>query len=382
MPSEDEKHTDTAQIPEVTFYHRVDAFGKVRPERVEVNWWEFGDFLRGLEPFPLSERLTDRGVVFDPPYVSLFLRLNALERESSTTQPTSTIADNTITSTPNLGITKTILEVLRPIFHETRLRLEALESASPSTLVQYDDLWMLYKPGDIIFERASGLETICYIVDYPIINIAPPGMHQGLLQLRCWSIDYSPPSGVFLKRYHVLTVERSHGGREIAKLFYLPARFMEDLDAVKAFAISRGQSYWDMHTTSKFQQVTISKRHSHDGASGMRVIVDTQSDRTMNEGQLRSDPALIFDKREAITKWSQAAVRGSVNVQTTADRGTGYDVRGANIQIAPPGKTWSSWFRDYDSIPLTAKPDELALMLCPCDINAFSLREKGWGRYS
>lgn len=379
MPSKDEKHIDPAQIPGVTFYHRVDAFEKVWPDRIEVDWWEFSDFLKGLEPFPLSERPTSRGIAFYPPYATLFLRLDALERELSIAQPNSTTSGKTTASAHNLAIAKTILEFLKPTFDETRSKLEALNSASPGTLVQYDDLWLLYKPGDFIFFRVSELETSCYIVDCPITSMPAPGVYQGLLQVKCWSIGYNSKLGVFSKRHLVFQLDRSQGGTEIARLLYVPARFMEDLDAVKAFTVSRGKSYWEMNTTSRFQQVTTSKQHSHDRSSGMRVIVDTQPESIVDEGQLLRDPSPIFDKHAAITKWSEEAVRGSDNFQTT-----GFDVETANIRTAPSDlqKIWSTWFRDYEEIPPTAKPDELALMLCSRDVSAFSLREKRWGKYS
>ncbi|UQC79723.1 ATPase [Colletotrichum lupini] len=384
VPSKNEKHTDTAQIPEVTFYHRVDAFGKVRPERIEVDWWEFSDFLKGLEPFPLSERPTDRGTVFNPPYASLFLRLDALERESSTTQSKSTTANNTIASTQNLGIAKTIPEFLRPTFHEARSRLEALNTASHSTLVQYDDLWMLYKPGESFFHRVSGLETRCYIVDYPIVNTAAPGMYQGLLQLCCWSMGYSPQSGMLVKQYGVFPVARFHGRTEIGKLRYVPGRFMEDLEAVKALAVTRGQSYWEMNTTSKFQQLVTSKEHSHDGVSGMRVIVGENADSALDEGRLPHVPSPIFDKRIAISKWSKRVGIESDITPTTEDRGIGHDSDDVILQTGfeEVGKMRGNWFSDYDSILPTTKPDDLALMLCPLEVLAFSIREKTWNLYN
>ncbi|KXH40497.1 ATPase [Colletotrichum nymphaeae SA-01] len=379
VPSKDEKHIDPAQIPGVTFYHRVDAFKKVWPDRIEVDWWEFSDFLKGLEPFPFPERPTSRGIAFYPPYATLFLRLDALERELSIAQPNSTTSGNTTASAHNLAIAKTILDFLKPTFDETRSKLEALNSSAPGTLVQYDDLWLLYKPGDFIFYRVSELETVCYVVDYPIIGMPASVVYEGLLQVKCWSIEHNSQLGVFSKRHFLFQLDRSQGGSEIARLLYVPARFMEDLDAVKAFTVSRGKSYWEMNTTSRFQQVTTSKQHSHDQSSGMRVIVGTEPESTMNEGQLLRGPSPSFDKHAAITKWSAEAVMGSVNFQTT-----GFDVETANIRTAPPevGKIWSTWFRDYEAIPPTAKPDELVLMLCSRDVTAFSLREKRWGWYN
>ncbi|KAK0375150.1 hypothetical protein CLIM01_07497 [Colletotrichum limetticola] len=384
VPSEDEKHTDTAQIPEVTFYHHVDAFGKVRPERIEVDWWEFSDFLRGLEPFPFSEQATGRGIVFYPPYVSLFLRLDAFERKVSTASPESTTANDTKASTHNLAISKTILEFLKPTFHETRSRLEALKSAGPSTLVQYDDLWMLFTPGEPIFVRTRGLETTCFIVDYPSISTAPPGMYQGLLMLHCWSIGYSPQGSVFVKYPCVWNVERFNGGKEIAKLRFVPARFMEDLDAFRAFAVSRGQSYWEMKTTSRFQQLVTSKAHGHDGGPGMRVIVETQVDSAMDEGQFPRAPSTVYNQREAIAKWSERAGRGSGISQTTENGGIGYEPGDVPMRTEAEeiGDTRGNWFRDYDSISPTTKPDDLALMLCPNVVRAFSLRDKRWALYS
>ncbi|OHE98999.1 ATPase [Colletotrichum orchidophilum] len=378
IPSKGEKYVDTDRVPQVTFFHAVDEIGNIQSQRIEVDWWEFSEFLESLEEFPLAEMDSRQETTFFYPFVSLFLRLDALERESSTTEARSPIAHNSTASAPNIGITKAILGFLGENASEIRSRFDALNSANPSTLIQYDNLWMLYKPGQLVFAKISGLHPVCYMVDYPTVIREHDSPSLMRLELRCWDINYNARVGAFTKRRSALTIDRFHGGIAIAKLVYVPERFVEDPDAVKAQILARGQHFWEMNTTSRFQQVVSHQDHGQHSSSILRVIVSEGAGSTMHQDRLKSIEIARLAKTEAIEKWSRQASGGSGSSSRNRTFEPAVNVNPAHQEVRA---TRSQWFHSYDTIPASSKPDDLALMLCPHSVVAFSLRDKSWGSY-
>ncbi|KAK1490795.1 ATPase [Colletotrichum tamarilloi] len=398
-----EKRMHENLMPRVIFAHDIDEVNDVQKHSIDIEWGGFDDFMEHLEPLPYRRTITPRGSRFSRPFVPLFLRLEALERVASTPIVVTPTESNGTTSTQNIGIARAILTFLDENACETRLRIKALESASPSTLIQYDDLWMLYKPGQTIFERIDGPDTVCYMVDFPTLEMEPVGKTstQSRMQLflRCWTLEYDPQDDAFKKESMMIQVQPFQGGIEIAKLRYLPEKFVEDLGVVKALLIYRGRNFWDMNTKSRYRQLKTSSKQGQDWLSGLRVIVDAKAKSAMKE-----------------IRHSVPGRSGGGGLQQPAPRafhGTGHDgfvdLSGPTMpipmpigsilpteRIPPPPPTESprqvgyfeaetkpkNWFREYESIPASSEPDTLALMLCPRIVSAFSLRKKTWDSYN
>ncbi|KAK1691012.1 hypothetical protein BDP55DRAFT_316040 [Colletotrichum godetiae] len=141
IPSEGENHAANDLAPRVTFFHDVDELGNFQGCKIEVDWWEFDELLESLERFPLDRKSPSaRATTFSQPFAPLFLRLDALKREVPKAEAVSPMDNNGSTTTYKLGVAKAILSFIGENARETQSRLEALSFASPSTLVQYDDL--------------------------------------------------------------------------------------------------------------------------------------------------------------------------------------------------------------------------------------------------
>ncbi|KXH50781.1 ATPase [Colletotrichum simmondsii] len=381
LPSEGENHVSSNVVPRVTFLHDVDEFGNSQSFKIEVDWWEFENFLESLEQFPLDTTVSSRVTKFYSPFVPLFLRLDSLEREVLRTEKTPLTDNKSSTSSHNFGIAKAIVAFIEENAPETKSKMKSLNLADPSTAIQYDDLWMLYKPGQLIFERNAGPDTTCFMVDYPSMSSAPEERDTEwrdgrrskpkpmTLEIHCWSMIYDPTQGAFMRCTCKLPVVRFRGGIEIAKLRYLPERFVEDLDVVKALALSRGRIFWDINTTSKFRQLANTSEHGGDWLSGTRVIVDRNSedDRVARSiGHDRHRPIRISSRYNS--RYADREEKGDERWPASSPR-----MDDQTVELRQNG-----WFADYESISASSEPDELALMLCPRTVTAFSLRSKSW----
>ena len=61
-----------------------------------------------------------------------------------------------------------LLEYMRNDLYETTRKMDDLESSSPSNMITYPELWMLYQPGTIVYSREKS-EYEAFVVDVSIL---------------------------------------------------------------------------------------------------------------------------------------------------------------------------------------------------------------------
>ncbi|EXF73780.1 hypothetical protein CFIO01_05711 [Colletotrichum fioriniae PJ7] len=334
MPLDRKKRTNEDLVPRVSFIHEVDDTNDFEETAIEIEWSELDNFMERLERFPYPKDLSNPGATsFPKPFIPLFLRLGALEREASKASATTPTDSHGTASAHSIGIARAILLFLDENAPEIRSRFKALESASPSTLVQYDDVWMLYKPGQVIFERTARADAVCYMVDYPAAMMA------------------HPKDDAFKKRRVKLPIPYFGGKLEVSKLYFVPERFMENLDIVKGHILSRGRNFWDMNTTSRYRQFAALPKQGQGWLSGIRVIVDAKAEYAMKQNSSlppgfpvhgKGSPGII-DLNRPNGSWPSAP-------SPMPKPGLPADVIVPAIEFEKPGV----WFRDYDSIPASS----------------------------
>lgn len=126
---------------------------------------------------------------------------------------------------------------------EEALHLRALPTATN------DKLWMLYKPGDVVFSKCCGKWT-AYVVSQFLSGAIVVGSSPLAHRIHAWKLSYSTDS--FLRTMHELKVEAFRGEQAITNLSVVPARFFrgangnEEPAAVLAEHVRLGKLAWEL----------------------------------------------------------------------------------------------------------------------------------------
>ena len=113
--------------------------------------------------------------------------------------------------------------------------------------VSFDNLWTIYKPGDIVISRL--------FLDEPQAFIVHESMESGMERhgitpywaLICWSYDWT---GKTFRRVPVeLRVESFQGARKVQSLSVYPVRYLSDAEIKKLE--QRGRRFWDICLRAK-----------------------------------------------------------------------------------------------------------------------------------
>lgn len=139
-------------------------------------------------------------------------------------------------------------------------------------LATFNNLWLLFRPGDIVFGRIHGklggyvIERITYspqIKGSPSPQFYPyPG---DLWELSLWNLEYR--NRKIIRESHNFQIDRYHGEKRISELPVFPISFMGDNDALKKQLIARGERYYhiicDEKRHMRYDGLTISDKRSY-----------------------------------------------------------------------------------------------------------------------
>ena len=163
-------------------------------------------------------------------------------------------------------------DFMRNEFGDVTEKLDDLESAKPSGLITYADLWLLYAPGTIVYSLENG-EYEAFVVD------SLRGMHKryrshnrfshSRLDLTCWSINYD--GEVYGREWTIHTITPFHGSREISSLDLVPEKFLPTATETKAKLVNRGKHFWQLQG-QKFREYTGEMWSQHNGDEPERVM--------------------------------------------------------------------------------------------------------------
>ena len=168
-----------------------------------------------------------------------------------------------------------VLNFLRNDYANLSRKLDELESDTPSGLITYPELWLLYKPGSIVYTLENG-EYEAFVVD----SIRGMNKRQksttarfshGRLDLTCWSIDYD--GEVFGRVWSMHCIAPFHGTREISSLDLIPERFLPKAGEVKESLLARGKLFWSLQG-QQCREYTGELYSQHTNEEATRVMVD------------------------------------------------------------------------------------------------------------
>lgn len=124
--------------------------------------------------------------------------------------------------------------------------LDEIESATPSGLIEFPNIWMLYPPGTTIYSKWNG-EYEAFIVD-SVRGVRKSMRHKSgqhtysRLELTCWSIDYD--GEIFGRVWSTHEIFPFKGSKEISSLQVVPEKFLPDAENVKSSLTTRGKEFW------------------------------------------------------------------------------------------------------------------------------------------
>ncbi|KAI0114168.1 hypothetical protein F4776DRAFT_638428 [Hypoxylon sp. NC0597] len=369
-------NTGTPSISLVCYF---DEQRVARYHTLKISSWAFIQLLRELGKFTIHASGDSGSMIFREPFVDIFHRKKALEEFLAKVDRDPDTYDAILND--KVICAEAVLSLLSSDFPTLNGMFDRMTSFSPPTSVDYANLWMIYKPGTLIFQQKDGEGSSAYMIDSvfyqkytsDIEDDVPPS--DPILKLHCWAISYlegeNGYEGKFGRRGHLITVSRFEGERLIKTLEYIPERFLDSVE-IKQKLIDRGKVFWEL-SRPKYREVVKSDSAGNFKGDKERVMVDygmyekmaREKDAPQNGGLYY--PAEMTDKHE-----SQLEFAADYITKARAKHRSPYAVTAYYS---------TSWFTEFDVIDPTSEPTDLMLILCPPKVHAFSLLQKSWSEY-
>ncbi|KAI1412092.1 hypothetical protein F5Y13DRAFT_51031 [Hypoxylon sp. FL1857] len=371
--------TSNSGIPSISLVCYFDEQRVARYHTIKISSWPFIQLLKEIGRFTLHSSGDSGSVVFREPFVDIFHRKRALEEFLAKVDRDSDTYDDTLND--KVICAEAVLSLLSSDFPTLNATFDRMTSTHPPTSVDYASLWMIYKPGTLIFQPREGEGSSAYMIDSvfyqkytsDIEDDVPPS--DPVLKLHCWAIGYHEGENGYDGKYgrhgHLITVTRFEGERPIKTLEYIPEQFFDSAD-IKQRLIARGRIFWEL-SRPIYREVVKSDSAGNFRGDKERVMVDYGMFEKIGREQESSQtgglyyPADMADKHE-----SQLEFATDYIMKTRAKRKSPYVVA-AEYSV--------SWFAEFDLIDPSSEPTELMLVLCPPRIHAFSLLQKSWSEY-
>ncbi|KXJ91261.1 P-loop containing nucleoside triphosphate hydrolase protein [Microdochium bolleyi] len=178
------------------------------------------------------------------PYEVLYHHREQLARYKKR-QPETHDAEYALTTARHIDV---LLKFLDAAWGQKLHDEEALH-ARAMPLATSDSLWMLFKPGEVVFSKYSGKWTAFVVTQFVrggLVVGGPPLPHR----VHAWKLTYS--GDTFNRTSHELRIEPFRGEQAIANLAVIPARFFRGADgkeepaAVLAEQVRLGKLMWQL----------------------------------------------------------------------------------------------------------------------------------------
>jgi hypothetical protein len=202
------------------------------------------DFLKeGLLYYPSEIR--DQELWIDEPYRLLAYNydrlVEAVEGIGSRTPSTNDLSNDMGCAHLNV-----ILDWYRPI-HRKEIQPEL--SLHTQCRTTYPKLWLLYKPGTIVF-TGEGEHMDCYIVhsiDHPMVKVKGGFEEQRWYwNLSLWCFDFDGTQLVRRSKAAEVQIPKFTGEKDICKLHFAPLEFMKPEQGDKQTLINRGKVHFQL----------------------------------------------------------------------------------------------------------------------------------------
>lgn len=311
--------------------------------------------------------------------------------------------------------TRLILDWMRNENVETSKKLDDVESATSPGLIDFQDLWMLYAPGTIVFSKEEG-EWEALVVDsvrgcQKSVRRRSGQHDYTRLDLTCWSIDYD--GEVFGRVWTTHCIAPFQNKKEITSLSLVPERFLPDCGSIKETLRARGKQFWELQGQN-YKEYTgeIYSQRLAEGAT--RVIVDHLTYQRRENWPIvinqKKGPSAAVSKNWRDDRFNSShrfsrrnhhydefghPPRNRAPPPLNVDVRNSYTPEGDYYDPPPPQNEMRSYtvypadrppqkekdiFICYNVIEPEDTPDDFVCMLCPQQVHGFCLRDKVWSK--
>ncbi|KAK3694245.1 hypothetical protein B0T22DRAFT_65433 [Podospora appendiculata] len=248
----------------------VDAFWVERPEMTIYSPHLLAALNAVVGFYPSFESFMGEQVVIESPYQVLVHHWKALELYKMN-QPACHDAEYATTTTKHIDV---LLSFLRTTFAE---KMDAEAKRWNAGAATFDLLWLLLKPGEIIYKEDEGLLTP-YILNSVRRTRESENPGRGAYQVDFWNIEYK--DGRLRRLMKSIFVDPWNGDRQVDTLPVIPARFVPGgAKAVAEKQIQLGKMYWELSKQPCYREYDgplISTDGNRGGNMTGRVIVDCE----------------------------------------------------------------------------------------------------------
>lgn len=357
----------------------------------------FGDLLEDVSQYHSDVALVDDELRLTEPLMVLFHN-----RKRLTGIANASVGSSVEFIPQGQDHAKFILDFMRTDFADVTKKYDEIESASPSGLITFPELWMLYKPGTVVYTTENG-EHEAFVIEsirgMQKRQRGQSGRHSYTrLDLVCWSINYD--GEIFGRVWSTHCIAPFHDTREIKSLDLVPEMFLPETEKTKASLISRGKHFWSLQG-QQYREYTGEMWSQNDASEeAVRVMVDHLTyqrrnswpitiDRKRGPSQAQSknwrDNRFIRDNDRGGRRYRSSPERYEtdyysperVDDREELNRGQRKEPYKCFKTDRPPHRVDSS-FNKYDVIRPDEEPDELVMLLCPQQVHGYCLRDRLW----
>ncbi len=390
----------------LTVFREFDKAGNFWRRYVEILSPSFIEVLVKVAPYDIDVPAVDGMLQVTEPLMLLFHHrkhlVNYLEDGNDDSN------DAAVTTARNH--TRLVLDFLQKEWDTVNQTLNDIESAEPSGVITFPNLWLLYAPGTIVFTKENG-EYEALVVD-SIRGIStrqtPSGCHTySKLELTCWSTNYD--GEVFGRVWSSHWVAPFYGSKEITSLDLIPGKFLPNASTVKESLVSRGKSFWALQGQN-YREYTGEVWSQHTTEESVRVMVDqltyqrrnnwpitinrkkgpsTAVNQNWKDNKFRHGPNVFLETHD---QWGRRTPPPPPIMPCYEDDDRDYspnrmafrdEIFTQSYWTHPcdqPPMRFNSRFSKYDLLQPDQEPEYLALLLCPQRVHGYCLRDKIWSK--
>jgi hypothetical protein len=342
-------------------------------------------YLQNAAHYETDVETVDKGLHLTEPFMVLFHNREKLTNLAEGSDPLSDHA-------------KLVVDFMRNECPDTSKKLDDIESANPSGLITWPDIWILYRPGTVLYTIENG-EREAFVVDsiHGMQKRRPSfvGRHShGRIDLICWSVNYD--GEIYGRVWSTHCILPFHGTKEIASLDLVPAQFLPEAETTKQDLIARGKKFWGLQGQKYLEYTGEMWTQQATEDEAVRVMVDHLAYQRRHDWPITIDrkrgPASSQSKNWRANRFGQDDLghsrrRGApppafeefYNPLTVDDAEELNNVPShRRFKTDQPPHRDESEFNKYDRIQPDSEPDELTLLLCPQQVHGYCLRDKVW----
>ena len=296
-----------------------------------------------------------------------------------------------------------ILDFIGSEFKDISHKLDDLESDRPLNTIKYPELWMLYKPGTIVYSHKDG-EYEAFVVEeirglQKRRNPRNRSHTHTRLYVICFSIDYD--GEIFGRVWSEHCLSPFRGSKQISCLDLIPEKFLPNAAKIKTSLLNRGKTFWDLQG-QQYCEHTGKMYSEHTDEEISRVMVDRLTYQRHNNWPIsinrKQGPSKTcnknllnnrLDQSRGLNEWDAPLHRVARTPFLPPDDAAEWDAEREGMEfeyyeayqrcmIDRPALSESDNFKYYDVLDFKGESDELTLLLCPQHVHGYCLRDKVW----